>query len=439
MTRPDRNARAVAAELVGRWLRTGDFPDRLLADVGADRAFVMEVVYGVVRWRRALDWMIARFVRRDPGDALLPYLWVGLYQVVLMNRVVGYAAVHETVEAAKQHAAAEGGRAGAQAGFINAVLRRAHRERDALRRALSRQPVGIRLSHPEILVDRWLGRFGVPDTVKLCRWNNARANVTLRVRTGHPDPAAFCRTLADEGIAAAPHRFDPRRFVTLRRSAAGSVPPVTALPGFLEGWFVVQDPSTACAVDVLDPQPGERVLDACAAPGGKTDAIAGRMQGRGELVAFEVHRDRLDRLAENLERLGWSTFVQARQADATLPADWRRAAGQAPFDRILLDVPCTNTGVLRRRADARWRFSEERLAALTALQRRLLDTAAMFLKPGGRLVYSTCSLEPEENTQQLSAWLEANPAFEHEEQVALFPPASRTDGAFAAALRRRAP
>jgi 16S rRNA (cytosine967-C5)-methyltransferase len=436
MTKQGLNARAVAAEIVGRWLRTGDFPNRLLADVGADRALITEIVYGVVRWRRVLEWITARFVRRDPGAALLPYLWVGLYQVVLMNRVVGYAAVHETVEAAKQRAAADGQRAGAQAGFVNAVLRRAQRERAALRRALSGQPLGVRLSHPDILVERWVRRFGHSDTVKLCRWNNARANVTLRVRPPHTDPAAFCRILAEEHVSAAPHRFDPRRFVTLRRVPAAPAPPVAALPGFLEGWFLAQDPSTACAVDLLDPQPGERILDACAAPGGKTDAVAGRMQGRGELVAFEVHRDRLDRLTENLARLGWDTFVQARQADATLAADWRRAAGETPFDRILLDVPCTNTGVLRRRADARWRFSEERLAALTALQRSLLDTAAMFLRPGGLLVYSTCSLEPEENTQQIAAWLEAHPAFRHEEQVLLFPPVSRTDGAFAAALRR---
>jgi 16S rRNA (cytosine967-C5)-methyltransferase len=434
-----RNSRAVAADIVARWLRTGDFPDRLLDDVSADRAFVMEVVYGVVRWRRALEWMTAQFARRDPGETLLPYLWVGLYQTVMMDRVVGYAAVHETVEAVKQQTgvpADRPDRMAAQTGFVNAVLRRALGERDRLRRDLSGQPLGVRLSHPDALIRRWTARFGQPDTIKLCRWNNARANVTLRINLARVGLPAFLEALKAQGAAATPHPFDPEHFVTLKRSPSEPVPSVADLPGYLDGWFTVQDPSTGQAVEMLDPRPGERVIDACAAPGGKTAAIAERMQGRGELIAMEVHRDRLERLSENLERLGWRSFVRAEQADATLAADWRRVGGETPFDRILLDAPCANTGVLRRRADARWRFTKDRLRKLTDLQRCLLTTAALFLKPGGTLVYSTCSLEPEEGDGTVDAWLSGAPGFVKERSGLLFPPETRTDGAYAAVLRR---
>ena len=439
MTTQAPSSRAVAADIIGRWLQTGDFPDRLLDEVTADHAFVMEVVYGVVRWRRALEWMTTQFARRDPGEAVLPYLWVGLYQVVMMSHVVGYAAVHETVEAVKRRSQAHASRAdrlAAEAGFVNAVLRRALKNRIELRRDLSRQPIGVRLSHPDALIRRWTARFGKPAAIELCDWNNARAAVTLRIQQSRTTLPDFLDALKADDIGAEPHSFDPSRFVTLTRPASGQASRIANLPGFLEGWFTIQDPSTYPAVELLDPRPGDRVMDACAAPGGKTAAIAERMEGQGELIALEVHRDRLDRLVENLDRLGWSSFVRAEQGDATLATDWRRLGGEALFDRILLDMPCTNTGVLRRRADARWRFSEDRLAKLTQLQRRLLDTAALFLKPGGILVYSTCSLEPEECEQMVDSWLAAHAGFTKERQVSLFPPESRTDGAYAAALRR---
>jgi 16S rRNA (cytosine967-C5)-methyltransferase len=211
------------------------------------------------------------------------------------------------------------------------------------------------------------------------------------------------------------------------------------LPGYNEGWFAVQDPSTALAVDLLRPQPGERILDACAAPGGKTLMMAELMEHRGLLVAMDSSAERLERLRENLARFG-DVFVRVAEGRAddssslkhVLPPDARDG-----FDGILLDAPCTNTGVLRRRPDARWRFSLPRLQAAVQKQRALLGALAGVIAPGGRMVYSTCSLEPEENEEQVRSWLEQHPAFSMEEERALRPPDSGTDGAYATRLVHR--
>jgi 16S rRNA (cytosine967-C5)-methyltransferase len=212
---------------------------------------------------------------------------------------------------------------------------------------------------------------------------------------------------------------------------------VPDLPGYAEGAFAVQDPSTAAAVNLLDPRPGERILDACAAPGGKTVAVADVLAGNGSVVAMDLHRDRLALLRDSMKRTR-CRGVDVVRGNASRPEDVDRVSGGEAFDRILLDVPCSNTGVLRRRPDARWRFTTERLGDLVRRQRAILDGAAPFLKPGGTLVYSTCSLEPEEGPDQVNTWLRGNSRFEHVATSSLFPPDSGTDGIFAAAVRRRA-
>ncbi|OPZ04079.1 MAG: Ribosomal RNA small subunit methyltransferase B [candidate division BRC1 bacterium ADurb.BinA292] len=214
------------------------------------------------------------------------------------------------------------------------------------------------------------------------------------------------------------------------------IPPgwaVPDLPGYAEGVFTVQDPATLAAVRLLDPQPGETVWDACAAPGGKAALIADRMDGRGRLFATDRYDDRLERLRDNLRRLQLAE-VTVQKIDLRAPGE--AADLPAEFDRILLDVPCSNTGVLRRKPDARWRFSGDRLADLVELQGVLLDRCASRLKKGGVLVYSTCSLEADENQSHLQRWLARRPEFRLEREVVLFPPRSRTDGAYAARLVR---
>jgi 16S rRNA (cytosine967-C5)-methyltransferase len=256
--------------------------------------------------------------------------------------------------------------------------------------------------------------------------------VILRVNRGRTSLPDFMQRLAAAGMEPRPHPFAPEQCCVLPRGIT-----VAAVPGYSEGHFSVQDPSTLVAVELLDPRPGESILDACAAPGGKTVAIAERLQGKGELLAMELHADRLAPLRENLERMGLD-FVQAVQGDIT--AFGQGAASPPPgerFDGVLLDVPCTNTGVLRRRPDARWRFTLARLVQGAATQRAILGAAVPLVKPGGRLVYSTCSLEADEDEDLVARWLAAHAEFTLVRQQRLFPPDDHTDGAYAALLLKK--
>ena len=211
---------------------------------------------------------------------------------------------------------------------------------------------------------------------------------------------------------------------------------VERVPGFAEGFFLVQDPSTLGAVDLVAAKPGETIVDACAAPGGKTAAMADAMRNEGLIIAGDPQGERLQRLRANVERLKL-TCARIEQLDAGDLVSLRNAMqrqGASAADAILLDVPCSNTGVLQRRADARWRFDEANLRELGVVQARLLDTAALCVRPGGRLVYSTCSLEAEENAQQVQAFLRRNGDFRLDAETASVPPESGIDGAYAARL-----
>lgn len=419
-----KNPRAVAVDIVAKWLDSGKFPDRMVEDIAEDRAFVMEVVYGVARWRGALEWTIRRISAGKADERAVPYLFGGLYQILFMDTVAAYAAVNETVNAVKT------GRASRLAGFVNALLRRAAREKTKLLENLSKQDLAIKESHPPLLVKRWLERFGEKRAEALCKWNNTRPSVVLRPNKTRMSVEAFAGAQNLSGIAVKPHKGAPD-FLVLPRGVK-----VEDVPGYEDGLFSVQDPSTARSIDLLAPQAGEFVLDACAAPGGKTAMIAERMDDKGTVVAVDVHESRLDVIRENTKRLEYKS-VRMCKGDSADPAFLAALAGDRKFDRILLDVPCSNTGVLRRRPDARWRFSMEQLAGATGLQKRLLDAAAKVLKPGGVLVYSTCSLESEEDEGMIESWLAQHKDFELEENVLLFPPEVEMDGAYAAKMKRK--
>jgi 16S rRNA (cytosine967-C5)-methyltransferase len=422
---PQKNARLAAARLVAAWLKTGAFPDRLLGRLEAQHSFVMELVYGVIRGWRRLDWIRSQLIPRKPRPDLDAFALLGLHQLLFMARMQEYAAVYETVSAAR---AALGPRS---AGLINALLRRTQAARAELMKQLAQQPPGIRLSHPDLLLDRWTSTLGAGAASRLCEWNNSPPTTILRVNRLAVEGPPFLAELDRAGVEATPHPADPGRFIELPHGFR-----VTSLPGYAEGWFAVQDPSTALAVDLLRPQPGERILDACAAPGGKTLMMAEQMKRQGLLVAMDSSAERLERLRENLARFR-DEFVRVAEGRAddssvlkkALPAD-----ACTGFDGILLDAPCTNTGVLRRRPDARWRFSLPRLQAAVRKQQALLDALAGFVVPGGRMVYSTCSLEPEENGEQVRSWLAQHSTFSMEAERILQPPDSGTDGAYAARL-----
>ena len=368
-----------------------------------DRALCQELVYGTVRWQAALDWLIARKTAgRTRKPALRDLLRLGLYQIFFLDRIPNHAAVHETVELAKQNGF------GSQAGFINAVLRGYLREFDAAKRLLvelktTQPPLGF--SHPEWLWTRWQNRWGAAKTAQLMEWNNTPPKTYARVNTLKTDAGKLLAQWRDENVDYDFFRRDwtDENLVFELKSH----PSLAQLASFQKGLFYVQDPSTFLAVHELNSQPGDTVLDLCAAPGGKTTYIAQLMRNQGRIVASDVSTERLKLVQENCQRLG-VTCVKTKVNDLARPRPEgeRRDEGKGSqpsaisnqqFDKVLVDVPCSNPGVMRRRVDLRWRIRPAEIERLRATQLQLLGQAASFMKPGGTLIYSTCSLEPEEN------------------------------------------
>ena len=390
------HSRREAIFILTQWLNTGDFPDRMIP-AGDNHAFITDLVYTTIRRHRTLKWVLGELVAKMPKGETEAALLVGAAQILFMPSVVEYAAVHETVAAAKLASKQT-------SGLVNAVLRNLIRQRESLLEGLAKQPLGIRLSHPDSLITRWLERFGEAEVVALCEWNNQPAETFLAWEPGTAEP-----------------------FTLLPRGTR-----VESLPEYKEGRFVVQDPATAASVSLMDLKPGQNVLDACAAPGGKTVQLAWRCSGK--LVALDLYEDRLATLRENLERTRQRDVIVA-QGNLIDDADAIRAT-HGLFDRILLDAPCSNTGVLRRRPDARWRWTTKRMKKLCETQAKLLESALTLLAPNGRIVYSTCSLEPEENRKQINVLRKAHPEVRCVGVEERIPTRSQTDGVFACALER---
>jgi len=391
----------------------------------ADRRLCQELAYGVIRWQATLDWLIARKTGSRPQKPVLQdLLRLGLYQIFWLERIPKHAAVHETVDLAKQRGF------NTQAGFINAVLRGYLREFDATKGLLAdlkAQQPHLGYSHPEWLVARWQLRWGGASVAQLMEWNNTPPKMFARVNTLKTDPGKLVAQWREEGV-----EYDFVRRDWLDENLVfelKSHPPLTRLPSFQQGWFYVQDPSTLLAVRMLDPQPGESVLDFCAAPGGKLAAIAQLMRNEGRLLAHDTARERLKLIEQNCVRLGMSC-VQILPPTSPGP---QLATG---FDRILIDAPCSNTGVMRRRVDLRWRLRPEEIRRLRGVQDELLQQAAVLVKPGGTLIYSTCSLEPEENGKVVDEFLGRHPEMRLEGWRELLPFVDGVDGTYVARMSR---
>ena len=389
----------------------------------ADRGLLQELVYGVVRWQATLDSLIARKTSgRTQKAGLQILLRLGLYQRFWLSRIPDHAAVNETVEIAKQMGF------GAQSGFVNAVLRGYLREPEATERLLEdlkQNDPALGYSHPQWLCDRWETRLGRDNCLRLLEWNNTPPPTYARVNTLRADANKLRDQWAGEKVEVklVPVEWAPGTLLYELQS----FPPLATLPSFNQGMFYVQDPSTLLAVSELDPQPGETILDYCAAPGGKTTYIAERMKNQGAIAAHDTSADRLKLVEDNCARLG-VTCAKTLLPSALDP----RPSTQ--FDRILIDAPCSNTGVMRRRVDLRWRIRETELARLRTVQLQLLRDALPRLKTGGTLVYSTCSLEPEENSQVVHEFLKQHPALHLERERAVTPWENNVDGAYVARM-----
>jgi 16S rRNA (cytosine967-C5)-methyltransferase len=425
--------REIAARVLLRWRAGRDYVENLLdreleshALSAADRGLLQELVCGAVRWQATLDWLIARKTGgRHQKDILQVLLRLGLYQLFWLDRIPDHAGVSETVELAKRFGC------GPQAGFVNALLRGCLRERDTLRRALldlKATQVAVGYSHPAWLCERWHKLWGEDALRQLLDWNNtpprtwARANLLRTSRQGLLD------LWAEEGVQFTPHT--PEWAGDLLVGELDSPRPVAKLGSFRRGCFYVQDASTLLAPRTLNPQPGEAVLDFCAAPGGKTTLLAQLMQNQGRILAHDTDPQRLAMLRDNCLRLG------ATCVEPITPGELNAESCPRVFDRVLVDAPCSNTGVMRRRVDLRWRLEAEAINRLRAIQTGILGQAALRVRPGGVLVYSTCSLEPEENEEVVRMFLDTNREFRLQFDRSLRPFADGVDGAYVARLLR---
>jgi 16S rRNA (cytosine967-C5)-methyltransferase len=376
-----------------------------------DRGLTAEIVTGSLRWQRSLDYLVEHFARR-PLDKIdrdvLHILRLSLYQLLHLDRVPASAVVDDAVDLTRL------ARKGSASGFVNAVLRSTLRQRNRLplppRPALTlrqaqgqgddRQAalayLGITHSHPDWLVARWFDRLGLEAAERWVRFNNETPRLTVRANTLRATRDGLAAALAAADIQSEPSRHAPDGLTI----TAGNP---LRLPA--DGSFLVQDEASQLVAVAAGAQPGERVLDLCASPGGKTVAMAADMTDRGLVVACDVRAKRLGLLRETVRSSGASCIRIAR-----VPTTGALPFGPV-FDRVLVDAPCSGLGTIRRDPDIRWRRQESDLAALAADQADLLDRAASVVRAGGRLVYATCSSEPEENEAVVDAFLSRHPDF----------------------------
>ena len=407
---PSKNfhVRQAAVSALRAWAKGHDYAETLIdrhADrrklTSQDRGLLQAILFGVLRHRRLLDhWIgILRDGKLDPETR--DVLRVGLCQLLILG-IAEHAAVNETVEAGKASVRS----------LINAVLRRAILSKKRLL-DVEELPLPVIHSHPDWLFNRWRAQFGRAKTIALMEWDNEPSETFFRLNPLAPAPP--------EEIPGTPVENAPGFY-----KLAGSIP--TSL--LAAGQIYIQDPATRHSVDLLAPKPGERILDACAAPGGKAFLIASALGSAETLLCTDSNEKRLPRLQENLERLhAGSAKTAVHDWAKPAPEEWNNT-----FDAILLDVPCSNTGVIRRRVDVRWRLQAPDIEKLVITQRKILEAALPCLKPGGRLVYSTCSIENAENIDQVNAFLADHPELKLVETRDALPFRDGTDGAFAALM-----
>ncbi|HEX2865747.1 MAG TPA: 16S rRNA (cytosine(967)-C(5))-methyltransferase RsmB [Ignavibacteriales bacterium] len=397
--------RGIAVKVLNRIDRTDAYLEKLLEyemknqDLsGQDKALLYEIVHGVIRWSGRIDWILNGFFKGQFSKSVPNVkntLRVALYQILFLNKIPAYAAVNEAVELIKKLQGKK------YAGLVNGVLRTIIRSKDAMRYPDPKEDEALYLSvfysHPLWMVRRWISRYGAGATEALLTANNERPGLSLRVNTTKTSIEEFKTLLEKVPLKFSEGKFLPE-FIKLN-----SVTNIVDWEFFHKGYFSIQDESTGFSCRLLGVRPGMRVLDLCAAPGGKTTYISNLMNNEGEIVAIDKYESRLKALRKNLERLG-ITNVKTVEADALDYED-------EPFDRVLLDTPCSGLGTLSKKPDIKWKRDIADIRNLNALQSELLEKAASMVKPGGSLVYSTCTIEPEENFDILKGFLASHPEF----------------------------
>ncbi len=404
------HVRQAAVSALRAWAKGHDYAESLIDRhaqrrnlSSADRGLLQAILFGVLRHRRLLDHWIGALRKGKLDAETRDILRVGLCQLLIL-KLPDHAAVNETVEVGKASVRA----------LINAVLRRAIERRSELLEKLEELPAAELHSHPDWLAKRWSSAFGKREAIALMEWNNQPAETFFRINPLATIPESLPGNAIDGALG----------FYQL----TGNLPNELLASGAI----YIQDPATRHAVELLDPQHGERILDACAAPGGKAFLIAAACGSAAHLTCTDSNEKRMPRLRANLERLhcGEAKFAVHDWAEPP-PPEWIGA-----FDAILLDVPCSNTGVIRRRVDVRWRLQPQSIEEINQIQRRILEHAALCLTENGRLVYSTCSIEAEENELMVKNFLAEHPEFQLNSSRRVLPFRDSSDGAYAARLDR---
>lgn len=439
-----QGVRGLAVKILNRVERTDAYLDKLLDNElrnaelnGPDKALLYEIVHGVTRWEGRLDWILNGFYKGQFSKAipnLKNGLRVALYQILFLDRIPDHAAVNEAVEFVKKLQGQK------PADLTNAILRNIIRNKNSIRYPDPNEDIigylSAYYSHPAWMVKRYLERFGREDTEKLLNANNEKPYLTLRINAIKTNPQEFKNLLQQVNLKFRPGKFLPE-FVQLQ-----NLTNITAWEYFVKGYFNIQDESAGLAVRLLDVAPGMNVLDMCAAPGGKTAYLGSLMNNQGSITALDRYEGRLKLVRKNNERLGL-TCVTTIESDAL-------EFESKPFDRVLADVPCSGSGTLSKKPDIKWKKDIFDLRKMSEIQLKLIAKASTLVKPGGVLVYSTCSIEPEENIEVVKKFLESHPNFKLESAkgkvedtlvdengcIQTLPQKHQMDGAFAAKLIR---
>ena len=440
-----QNIRLLAVKALSDINRNGAYANITLQDyiskhnlADLDRRFFTELVYGVVRRRNYLDAIIVHFAKRPLkklSSMVVEILRLGIYQIIYMDKVPESAAVNESVKLAKKLTRG-------LSGFVNAILRSIIREQDSIGvedlASNDIEVISFIYNIPLWLIDLWMSEFGRDKTEDLCAWFNQQPKLTARINTVLIDISQCLTLLKEQGWDVS--QDSNYKDIIYINSHRGSLEKSDAV---IKGYITFMDKASMLVARLVNPQPGERVLDCCAAPGGKSMYMAALMDNTGSLMSCDIHEHKITLMESNAQRLGIS-IVQTKVQDATeLPSAWK-----SYFDRVLVDVPCSGLGILQKKLDMRWRKDESTLSELPPLQLAILERAAMTVKEKGYLVYSTCTLNYKENEDVVEAFLQKHKEFSivpvgtdfplksNNGMITTYPPTDDMDGFFMVKMQR---
>ena len=440
----NQSARATALRVLVSCRNNGAWADAALkAQIsrdglsGPDAALCSRIVYGVMQNRMLLDFYIGAYCTQKPDHLqppLLEILRIGAYQIIYLDKIPDSAAVNTSVELAKL------AKRWQASGLVNAVLRKLSQNKKALPPVPERddvQRLSIQYSHPKWFVKRLVSLLGREEAERFLACDNQIAPITVQVNPLKTTLEALTEELQQAGISVQPHSWVPD---CLERSGTGDL---AALPSFREGKFLVQDPAARLVSLIAGIRPGQKVLDVCAAPGGKSLSAAFAMAGNGSIVACDLHENKLKRIQESADRLGVNIITTQAADGRVFRPEW-----EASFDTVLVDAPCSGLGIIRKKPDTRYKKADD-LFTLPVVQAAILDNAARYVRPGGTLVYSTCTILPEENEQVTEAFLAEHadfglepfelplPVGKSDGSLTLWPQRHDTDGFYICRMTRR--